>query len=70
LIYVSETLASVFMVAMLLPLLAAGARRLHDSGRSGWWELFLLAPVAGIVVVRILWALPATGRAAGEPQVT
>lgn len=60
LVYLSETLASVFLIAMLLPLLAAGARRLHDTGKSGWWQLFLLAPAAGIVLVGILWALPPT----------
>ena len=56
--YMSESLASVFAVAMLLPLLAAGARRLHDSGRSGWWQLFILAPIAGIIMLMILWAVP------------
>lgn len=56
--YVSETLVSVFSVAMLLPVLAAGARRLHDCGKSGWWQLFLLVPVAGIFMVGILWAMP------------
>jgi DNA-binding CsgD family transcriptional regulator len=56
--YLSKELASVFSVAMLLPFLAAGARRLHDIGKSGWWQLFMLAPVAGFVLVSILWALP------------
>lgn len=56
--YLSQELASVFSVAVLLPFLAAGARRLHDIGKSGWWLLFLLAPVAGFVTLVILWALP------------
>ncbi len=56
--YISEALGSVFLIATLLPLLAAGARRLHDTGRSGWWQLFLLVPIAGIVIVGSLWALP------------
>ncbi len=58
LVSVSETLGSVFLIAMLLPLLAAGTRRLRDSGKSGWWQLFLLAPVGGIVILSVLWALP------------
>jgi DNA-binding CsgD family transcriptional regulator len=58
LMYVHQNISYIFQIAMLLPLLAAGARRLHDSGRSGWWQLFLLAPVGGIVVLGILWALP------------
>jgi DNA-binding CsgD family transcriptional regulator len=58
--YVSETWVSVFLIATLLPLLAAGARRLHDCGKSAWWQLFLLAPVGGIVMLGILWARPTT----------
>lgn len=57
--YLSEALASVFLIAVLLPLLAVGARRLHETGRSGWWQLFLLAPVGGLVILSVLWALPA-----------
>jgi DNA-binding CsgD family transcriptional regulator len=58
LMYVNENLSAVFLVAMLLPLLAAGARRLHDIGKSAWWLLFLLVPVGGLVLLAILWAVP------------
>jgi len=58
LMYVNENVSAIFVSAMVLPLLAAGARRLRDSGKSGWWQLFLLVPVAGMVLVGILWALP------------
>ena len=60
LLYLSETLGSIFLIAMLLPQLAAGSRRLHDSGKSGWWQLFLLVPVAGIILMALMWALPST----------
>jgi len=56
--YLSQELASVFSVIMLLPILAVGARRLRDIGKSGWWELFSLVPVGGLVLLMILWALP------------
>lgn len=56
--YLHENLAGIFGVVALLPFLAAGARRLHDIGKSGWWQLFLLVPVGGMVLVGILWALP------------
>jgi len=36
-------LASLYQLAVFLPLLAAGWRRMHDTGRSGW---VLLLPVA------------------------
>jgi len=58
LVYISETLGSVFLIATLLPLLAAGTRRLRDTGKSGWWQLFLLAPVGGLVILGFLWAEP------------
>lgn len=59
--YFSETLSAVFMIAVLLPLLAVGTRRLRDSGKSGWWQLFLLVPVGGLILLGFLWALPSTG---------
>lgn len=55
---VHETAGSIFLLAVLLPFLAAGARRLRDSGKSVWWLLFLLAPVGGIVILSVLWVLP------------
>ena len=58
--YASQTLMSIFLIAILLPLLAAGTRRLHDSGTSTWWLLFLLAPYGGIVLLGFLWARPTT----------
>ena len=48
--------ASIFCLAIVLPMLAAGTRRLRDSGRSGWLQLLVFVPVAGIVVVTILLA--------------
>ena len=42
----------------LLPLLAAGARRLTDSGKSAWLQLYLLVPVGGIVMLAYWWAQP------------
>ena len=56
--YFSEALVGAFTVAMLLPLLAVGTRRLRDTGRSGWWQLFYLVPIAGIVIVGTVMALP------------
>ena len=56
--YASEVAGSIFLIAVLLPLLAAGARRLREAGKSAWWLLFLLAPVGGLVVLVWFWALP------------
>ncbi|MCG2609581.1 DUF805 domain-containing protein, partial [Acinetobacter sp. SM34] len=42
-------------LALLLPSLAVGARRLHDTNRSGWWQLLVLT-VIGIIPLIIWWA--------------
>ncbi|HEY3917094.1 MAG TPA: DUF805 domain-containing protein [Stellaceae bacterium] len=44
----------VFGIAILLPALAVGARRLHDTDRSGWWLLIDFVPVVGWIVL-LVW---------------
>ena len=42
---------SLFVLFTLLPYLAVTARRLHDTGRSGWWQLLpLMLPVIGAFI--------------------
>jgi uncharacterized membrane protein YhaH (DUF805 family) len=43
-------------VALTIPLLAVGSRRLHDRDQSGWLQLLLLVPCASIALI-VLWAL-------------
>ena len=38
---------------MLIPVLSAAARRLHDTGRSGWWQLLGLIPLIGGIVLLV-----------------
>lgn len=45
---------SLLNLALLVPSLAVGARRLHDVGRSGWWQLLTLT-VIGILVLIWRW---------------
>lgn len=44
-------------LALLLPALAVGARRLHDIGKSGWWQLIALT-VIGLLVLIYWWVQP------------
>lgn len=48
-------LGGLFSLAMLAPSLAAGSRRLHDIGKSGWLQLLALIPLVGWVIL-IYWA--------------
>ncbi|MEG0483271.1 MAG: DUF805 domain-containing protein [Acinetobacter sp.] len=42
-------------LALFLPSLAVGARRLHDVGRSGWWQLIGLTGI-GLILLIVWWA--------------
>ncbi|MBX3585006.1 MAG: DUF805 domain-containing protein [Ramlibacter sp.] len=57
---VSDKLSGLVSLALLLPALAVGARRLHDIGRSGWWQLLLITGI-GFFVLVYFWAQPAKG---------
>lgn len=46
-------LGFLYSLAVLIPSLAVGVRRLHDVGKSGWWLLIGLIPVVGWIVLII-----------------
>jgi uncharacterized membrane protein YhaH (DUF805 family) len=50
-----------FLLLTLLPALAVTIRRLHDTGRSGWWGLLHAVPVAGTLLLQA-FMLPASAR--------
>jgi uncharacterized membrane protein YhaH (DUF805 family) len=41
-------------LALLLPGLAVSVRRLHDTGRSGWWIFIALVPLVGLILL-LVW---------------
>ena len=43
-----------YSLGTLVPNLAVGVRRLHDTGRSGWWSLIGLIPLVGWILL-IIW---------------
>lgn len=47
-------LSGLVALALLLPNLAVSVRRLHDTGRSGWWILLGLIPLVGPIIL-IVW---------------
>ena len=73
--------SAVVGLALLLPSLAVAVRRLHDSGRTGWWLLIGLIPVIGTIVLIIFYVQDSQGdnkygpspkgvSAGGAPPVT
>lgn len=51
--------ASIFSIivglGLILPNLSKAIRRLHDTGRSGWWVLIILIPLIGFIVLLIFY---------------
>jgi uncharacterized membrane protein YhaH (DUF805 family) len=56
-------LGLIYSLAVLVPGLAVGVRRLHDTDKSGWWLLIGLIPIVGIIVLIVFWATD------GQPTV-
>lgn len=54
-------LALLFNLAVLVPSLAVGARRLHDIGKSGWFQLLVLVPLIGWLVLLYWFVQPTAG---------
>ncbi|GAA1216796.1 DUF805 domain-containing protein [Pseudonocardia alaniniphila] len=50
-------LGLIYSVAVIVPTLAVGVRRLHDTGRSGWWLLIAVIPLIGAIVLIVFFAL-------------
>jgi len=46
-------LTGIYTLAVLIPGIAVSVRRLHDTGRSGWWLLIVLVPLIGALVLLI-----------------
>jgi uncharacterized membrane protein YhaH (DUF805 family) len=42
-------------LALIVPSIAAGVRRLHDTDKSGWWLLLGLIPVVGAIVLIVFF---------------
>jgi uncharacterized membrane protein YhaH (DUF805 family) len=53
-------LTALLWLATIVPSVAVGARRLHDTNRSGWWQLLAYVPYLILLVIR-----PSAGSALG-----
>jgi len=50
-VFIKFPIVIVYYLAVLLPSLAVSVRRLHDTGKSGWWLLIAFVPFGGIVLL-------------------
>ena len=64
-------LTGIFFLAMFIPTIAVTVRRLHDTGRTGWWALLPLVPIVGGIALLVLCALdsePGSNRFGPNPK--
>lgn len=52
----------IYSLALIIPGLAAAIRRLHDTGKSGWFILLGLIPIVGVIILIVFLA------SSGEPN--
>ncbi|MDO6568841.1 DUF805 domain-containing protein [Alteromonas sp. 1_MG-2023] len=46
-----------YSLAVLIPSIAVSVRRLHDTGRSGWWLLLVFLPLIGALILLVFMVL-------------
>jgi uncharacterized membrane protein YhaH (DUF805 family) len=67
----TSILGLLYGLAVLLPSLAVGFRRLHDTGRSAWWLLIALVPLIGSIILIVFLAMdsqPETNKYGPNPK--
>lgn len=52
--------AMLLALVLLVPSIAVGVRRLHDTDKSGWWLLIALIPFIGAIVLIVFYATDGT----------
>ena len=57
---IQSAILSLYLLVTFLPSLSVMVRRLHDSGKSGWWWFLGIIPVIGPLCIIILMTLNST----------
>jgi len=64
-------LGTLYALAVFIPGLAVAVRRLHDTGRSGWWLLLVFIPLLGAIVLLVFFIMdsqPGTNEYGPNPK--
>ena len=60
----SAPINAIFSLAVLLPSISVGIRRLHDVNHSGWWLLLCLTGIGALLI--IYWAIKTGSKEANK----
>jgi uncharacterized membrane protein YhaH (DUF805 family) len=52
-----SSLTIIYELAIIVPGIAVGVRRLHDTNRSGWWCFIGLIPIVGDIILIVFFAM-------------
>ena len=55
-----QPLSVIISLAILIPNIAVGVRRLHDIDRTGWWMLISLVPILGFIALLYFFVQPSS----------
>lgn len=53
----SNIIGYIYSLAVFVPSVAVGVRRLHDTNRTGWWLLIMFLPLIGAIVIIVFMVL-------------
>ena len=53
-------LSGIYSLAVLIPSIAVGVRRLHDINKTGWWVLIVFVPFIGVIVLLVFALMAGT----------
>lgn len=62
-LFQGQVLTLILSLALIVPSIAIGVRRLHDLGRPGWWYFGALIPIVGPIALLVLFCLKGEDKA-------
>lgn len=68
-LFQGQVLTLILSLALIIPTIGIGVRRLHDLGKPGWWYFMALIPLIGAVALLVLFCMPGENKrnTYGEP---
>ena len=56
-LFQKQVLSLILALALIVPQIGIGVRRLHDLGKPGWWYFMVLIPLVGPIALLVLFCM-------------